>query len=182
MSEAEAQEQKMPESKKPVLTYKQKAFISEYIKDKNGAQAAIRAGYSKRGARVTGSQLLAKPIIKAEIEELLKQASEKALVTAEFVIRGLREVAERCLQAKPVMVFDPVEKCMVQKTEIDPVDGEEKGVWEFDSTGANRALQLLGMNLNLFKDGKGSEDDLRDLPKLLNASRLRAGLIQSVAN
>ena len=33
------------------LTPKQTRFIDEYLVDRNGAQAAIRAGYSARSAR-----------------------------------------------------------------------------------------------------------------------------------
>jgi len=45
-------------------TKKQLLFIKEYMVDRNGSQAAIRAGYSKNGAHVTASQLINKPNIK----------------------------------------------------------------------------------------------------------------------
>lgn len=40
------------------LTQRQQSFISEYAKDHNATQSAIRAGYSPNGARVAGHRLL----------------------------------------------------------------------------------------------------------------------------
>jgi len=49
----------------------------------------------------------------------------------------------------PVMEFDPVEKMMKQKTAVTE-EGEEIGVWEFDSTGANKATEMIGKHLGMF--------------------------------
>lgn len=57
------------------LTTKEQRFVEEYVKDFNGTQAAIRAGYSKNSARVIASQNLTKLNIKSKIEELLKASS-----------------------------------------------------------------------------------------------------------
>lgn len=38
------------------LTDKQELFAREYLKDLNATQAAIRAGYSEKTARATGSE------------------------------------------------------------------------------------------------------------------------------
>lgn len=40
------------------LTDKQEAFCQEYIKDSNGLQSALRAGYSENGAKEQASHLL----------------------------------------------------------------------------------------------------------------------------
>jgi phage terminase small subunit len=40
------------------LTKRQDNFFLEYSRDRNATQAAIRAGYSRKGARVTGYRLL----------------------------------------------------------------------------------------------------------------------------
>lgn len=45
------------------LTDKQELFAREYLKDLNATQAAIRAGYSEKTARATGSENLSKPDI-----------------------------------------------------------------------------------------------------------------------
>ena len=52
------------------------------------------------------------------------------------------------MQKKPVMKFNREEKCMKQV--VDEETGE--GVWQFDSAGTNRALELIGRHLALFVD------------------------------
>ena len=54
------------------LTGKMIAFVAEYLKDFNGTQAAIRAGYSENTARSIASENLTKPDIQAEIEKQMK--------------------------------------------------------------------------------------------------------------
>lgn len=53
------------------LTAKQRRFVEEYCVDFNATQAAIRAEYSEKTARQTGSENLAKPVISEAIEERL---------------------------------------------------------------------------------------------------------------
>jgi phage terminase small subunit len=50
------------------LTAKQRAFISEYLKDFNATQAAIRAGYAESGARQEGHRLLTNADIRQDID------------------------------------------------------------------------------------------------------------------
>ena len=52
------------------LSPKQSRFIDEYLIDLNGAQAAIRAGYSPRCAKEQASRLLTYANVQAEIEEM----------------------------------------------------------------------------------------------------------------
>jgi phage terminase small subunit len=58
------------------LTRKQARFVEEYLADLNAAQAAIRAGYSAKTARVIGHENLTKPDIAAAIASVY--ASGKA--------------------------------------------------------------------------------------------------------
>ena len=66
------------------LTWKQKAFIDEYMKDYNGTQAAIRAGYSENSAKEIAYENLTKPHIK---EELKRRYESKRMSTEEIVAR-----------------------------------------------------------------------------------------------
>jgi phage terminase small subunit len=129
------------------LSPKQEAFCVEYIKDFNGTHAAIRAGYGKSTATSQASRLLTKDNVRARIAELTKPITKKAGVTSEYVITGLTEVVQRSLQRKAVMVWSPEEKAMVQAT-----DENGEGVWQFDSMGANKALELLGKTMAMFTD------------------------------
>lgn len=126
--------------------------MNEYLIDLNGTQAAIRTGYAAKNADVMASKLLAKPDVKALVKEKLEAREQKTIITAEYVLSNLKEVVERCMQRSPVMEFDRVAKAMVQKM-AENDNGKEVGLFEFDSNGANRALELLGRHLKLFDDG-----------------------------
>lgn len=51
------------------LTPKQRLFVLEYRKDRNGKQSAIRAGYSTKGAEVQASVLLSNPKVRKYLDE-----------------------------------------------------------------------------------------------------------------
>ena len=71
------------------LTAKQQRFIEEYVVDMNGTQAAIRAGYAPRSARVAASRLLIKDNVTAALADKRAKISTKLEVTAERVIAEL---------------------------------------------------------------------------------------------
>ena len=75
------------------ITAKQARFCREYIKDNNGTQAAIRAGYSKNGARVRAARLLANSNIAARIQRHEDRATEKAIVDKAEVLKELKKIA-----------------------------------------------------------------------------------------
>lgn len=139
------------------LTDKQELFCQEYLIDLNATKAAIRAGYSEASAYSIGSENLRKPELRARVAQLMDERNKRTLVHQDFVIDNLVEVSQRCLQKRPVMVFDPVDKEMVQKK-----DSEGRDVWEFDSSGANRALELLGKHLKMFTDKVDGNLTIRD--------------------
>lgn len=76
------------------LTARQRRFVEEYGVDRNGAAAAVRAGYSPRSAKQTAYELLTKPDLQAAV------AAQEVLVAAEVgiarqrVIQGLLEAVE----------------------------------------------------------------------------------------
>jgi len=75
------------------LNLKQRAFVREYLVDRNGTQAAIRAGYSAHTAQQQSFDLLSKPVIKELIVEQERRLAAMADVDAALVIAELREVA-----------------------------------------------------------------------------------------
>jgi len=79
------------------LTDKQKRFVEEYLIDLNATQAAIRSGYSEKTAQRIGSENLSKPLIKAEIERLQAETSDKLQVTKESLINDLITIKDLCL-------------------------------------------------------------------------------------
>ena len=75
------------------LTPKQSAFVQEYLKDLNGTQAAIRAGYSKKTANEQAARLLANASVQAAVTKGREKLAAKAEVTAERVLNGLLKEA-----------------------------------------------------------------------------------------
>lgn len=75
------------------LNPKRMAFATEFLKDRNATQAAIRAGYSPKTAGVQGHELLKIPEIAELIAQETAKLAHKASITAEDVINGLRKEA-----------------------------------------------------------------------------------------
>lgn len=68
-------------------------FCEEYVRDYNGAKAAVRAGYKERNARITASQLLTIPNVKEYIEELQQDLLKQCKVEAHVVLNKLMQEA-----------------------------------------------------------------------------------------
>ena len=114
------------------MNARQERFCQEYLIDLNGTQAAIRAGYSFKTAKVIGCNLLTKINIQDKIQKLKQARSNKTEISAEYVLTGLKQVADRCRQ-------------------------DDK----FDSSGANKSLELLGKHLGLFTEKHELTGDLK---------------------
>lgn len=123
------------------LNSKQQCFVLEYLVDLNATQAAIRAGYSAKTAYSQGQRLLKDVELQGALQEAQQKRAEKVGLDAEWVVTRLQQVAERCMQAEPVMQFNHDTKEM-----------EETGEYKFDSSGANKALDSLARHLGLFND------------------------------
>lgn len=65
---------------------KQKRFITEYPKDMNATQSAIRAGYSPKTAYSQGQRLLKKAEIKKAIEDLIRSIRRDNIADIEEVL------------------------------------------------------------------------------------------------
>ena len=118
-----------------MLNEKQKQFCEEYIIDLNGTQAAIRTGYSKKTANRIASELLSKLDIQEYICELKNKRSERVKYSQDELMRDILEVKNRCMQANPVL----------------DKEGNETGVWKFDSNGANKALDMLAKHVGFYE-------------------------------
>jgi len=59
------------------LTPKQKRFAKEYLVDMNATQAAIRAGYSKRSAEMTGSRMMRNDKVQEAVEKGLEKINKR---------------------------------------------------------------------------------------------------------
>lgn len=95
MAKSKRETPKVPKEEKPkkeVLTDKQELFCQEYMKDLNGRQAAIRAGYSQDSATEIAYEHLIKPHIQNYIQELKAKRAEKLEISAEKVLAELAKI------------------------------------------------------------------------------------------
>lgn len=83
------------------LTEKQKKFCDYYIQTCNATESAIKAGYSKKTAKVIGAENLTKPYIRDYIEERNKILESKRIANAKEIqefwtrtVRGEEEDAD----------------------------------------------------------------------------------------
>ena len=74
------------------LTEKRKKFCKEYIKDYNSAQAAIRAGFSKKTARTQGSLLLTKIDIQLYLKDLQDKQNKRLESESDEIVKELRNI------------------------------------------------------------------------------------------
>lgn len=132
------------------LTEKQELFCLEYIKDLNATQAAIRAGYKKKNARIIGCENLSKPNIKKRIDELKKKAGkteEKAIADVNEILSFHSRVI-RGEEKEPYIYVDMLEDGSKKAVIIDkPPQIKDK----------QKSAELLGRFYGLEK-GDGNEE------------------------
>jgi phage terminase small subunit len=140
------------------LNEKQKIFVSEYLKDFNGTRA-YKVAYEIENENVAaagGSRLLRNVNIQQAIQAKANQHLDTIDVDTNYIISNIKEITERCMQKQPVMVFNPVDKCMEQKeVELFDEDGNPAGtagVYTFNARDGLKGLELLGKYKNIFKE------------------------------
>ena len=74
------------------MTAKQKRFVAEYLKDGNGAGAAVRAGYSDNGAHVAASRMLSNVNIRTAVVAGQREAHTEAIATRTEALEILTEI------------------------------------------------------------------------------------------
>lgn len=149
------------------LTERQSFFCREYLKNFNGTQAAIRAGYSKKTARSIAAENLIKPNIQAYLAGMIQKQAEVSKITVTEIIRDLKILKDRCMQA-----------CQVLDKKGNPT-----GEWQFDSAGANRSLELLGKHLAMFTDKFQAVDkDLHITVTMVDVKHVRIQVQQVITH
>ena len=74
------------------MTPRQQKFCDEYLISGNATDAAIKAGYSRKTAKQTGSENLSKPDLRAYIDEQLAKIHSAKIADAEEVMKYLTSV------------------------------------------------------------------------------------------
>ena len=74
------------------MTPKQQKFCDEYLISGNATDAAIKAGYSPKTAKQTGSENLAKPDLKQYIDAELEKLHSAKIADAQEVLEYLTSI------------------------------------------------------------------------------------------
>lgn len=125
------------------MTDKQKRFCDEYLIDCNATQAAVRAGYSPKTAKQTGCENLAKPDLKAYIDERLEKMHNEKTADAQEVLEYLTSVMRG-----------------EHKEQVLKLVGEGVQTISDIDVGAKdriKAAELIGKRYGMFKDGLAVE-------------------------
>jgi hypothetical protein len=120
------------------LNTKQKRFAHEYAVDHNGAQAAIRAGYSPRAAKETAFRLMANVAVKQLVAKLDGEKRVELGVEAAEVLQRLEWLWEQASELVPkIWKGEPV-------TWLDPEVGDYVQVTQFRSAAvAVKTVELM---------------------------------------
>lgn len=129
-----------------LLTDKQVLFVFEYLRDFNGTQAAIRAGYEAKSAASQAWKLLRKPEIKEYRDRKVREIFESKGITPEFIQLSCFQIYCRCMNKEPVMAWD-----------TDSHSWVPSGEWQFDAKGALKALDQMATVLGMKRPDGGEK-------------------------
>ena len=132
----------MKSTLKTKLNNRQKAFISEYIKDKNATQAAIRAGYSEKTAYSQGQRLLKKAEIKSAIDDLFKKVRDENIAEAKEVEEFLSLMMRGEIEEEVVVVEGCGDGCSDARIMKKQAAAKDR----------LKAAELLGKRYSIFTD------------------------------
>lgn len=79
------------------MTPKQQRFVTEYLKDLNATQAAIRAGYAESGAGVEGARLLKNANVAQAIAVRQVRVAERNDLTVDAHLETLATLRDAAL-------------------------------------------------------------------------------------
>jgi hypothetical protein len=126
------------------MTRRQAAFVREYVIDRNGTQAAIRAGYSPRAASEQAARLLGNAKVASAIGAAEQRLSALADVTTQDIILSLQELAEEATAAGQYA-------SAIRAVEL---VGRHIGMWPARGVdgGTNRYVDARSMHLHSMSD------------------------------
>jgi phage terminase small subunit len=137
----------------PELSPKQAAFVEQYLIDRNGTQAAIRAGYSPNTATAQASRLLTNVNVAAHVQARQGSIAEQAGVRAVDVLRELRRVGF----SDPRKLFDAA--------------GNLRPIHDLDD---DTAASIAGIDVETRMEGNGDDKEAVTVRKIKRHDKVRA--------
>lgn len=143
------------------LTPKQARFVHEYLVDLNATQAAIRAGYAPRTARIIAAENLSKPNIQEAIQTERARITERTDISIDRLVRALSAVVF-CDIAVFYETKEDEDGIHFEVKALEDIPAELRGIIqgirrtragdEYVLPDKLKALELLGKHLGLFDE------------------------------
>lgn len=157
------------------LTEKQQRFVEEYLIDLNATQAAIRAGYSTKSAKDIGCENLAKPNIRACIDQAMAERSKRTGINADRVLQELARIG--FVNPKNVIDFNKAsiqedasvdDLAAIQSVKVKSMQSENGDMLEREVrlNDKLKALELIGKHLGMFKENVNIKANINNTKKL----------------
>lgn len=113
------------------LTPKQRAFVEEFMKDLNAAQAVLRCGYqTEKNTAKIANDLLTNRGVRFAIDALKKERAKDSSVTSDYVLKEIVAIVENVKEQNPQAALRGLELLakhlgmFIERTEISGRDGE----------------------------------------------------------
>lgn len=166
------------------LSPKEQVFVREYLLHGNATKAAVAAGYSAATASVTGSKLLRKAKVSAELAKLREKLLAKLEISSEKVLQGIAELAFFDIRKffSPRYAADVCSICAAAEAGHEVANHKFRAVTmggdliPVDELDEQTARALKGCDVEkLFKHfGKGQAEESGTITKIRVADRLEA--------
>ena len=124
------------------MTPKQRRFCDEYLIDLNGAQAAIRAGYSNATARAKACTILARADVKEYIAARMAEKEKELIASQDEVLKYLTSVLRGKSEAE-IVVIEGIGMGESQAVKIKKAPDERERL---------KAAELIGKRYGLFTE------------------------------
>lgn len=148
---------------------KQDLFVKEYLKDLNGTQAYMRAGYkfkSENVAAASAAKILRNPKIQEKIQKAMKEREKRTEITQDKVLKEIANLAftDRTgivnLNNNRLIIKNFDELTPEQKACISGVKETKHGI-EVTFYNKEKALEMLGRHLGMFNDKLKFEGEMK---------------------
>jgi len=166
------------------MNAKRQRFCEEYMKDLNGKEAAIRAGYAKKHAAFEASKLLAIPEISEYVTQLKKETSKRNNITVDELIQDLAEIKninvadlydENGLLKDLHQLPREFTKCINEITETKSIWGKEgeneKTVRKVKFYSRLDAIEKLAKHLGFYEKDNKQQSELKFKIEIVDADK-----------
>lgn len=126
----------------PLENLKHEEFCHHFIRTRNVSQSGKEIGITKRQ---NSHVIYKRDEVQARIAFLKKELLDELGLDDYYVLKNLKSIAERCMQAEAVTDREgaPI---------VEVNDGEMSAIYKFDAQAAIKANELIGKHVGMFKE------------------------------